>query len=448
MSKLTLLIILDIINKMISSKKIFKVPFKFYSISPFYTNQSHPLTEKFLSEIVIEILIGNPPQKFNASLNLNSYHSYFLSEDIPGIHFEKYYNSNLSSTYFCVENNSLYWDEEFQMAEIFSDNLKFFDNDSVLFDNKFYFLLVHYFNYNEPVIFYTTGIIGLRIRSFIQKQEDKEKRFTNQIKKLGLVNNEVFSFEFDKNKSDNGYLVIGKEIKKDYFLQIQAGILKMKYPGLEWSFNFDNVYYGNIEIKNSNDALLKTENGLIVGSTEYEKIISKYFFNNVNKCNITYRKMGYGDFKYYYCDEDFDVSQMEDLVFFLKNINFNFTLKSSDLFFNENGKKYFKILFLFSYNLYWYLGREFLKIYQLHFDMDKKLIYIPIKNENETESSNSSNFKIFHFWLTFVLGILVIFLVIYIARYLKKYPRKKRANELEDDFEYTIQENLNNKIIN
>jgi VanZ family protein len=122
-------------------------------------------------------------------------------------------------------------------------------------------------------------------------------------------------------------------------------------------------------------------------------------------------------------------------------------LKSSDLFFNENGKKYFKILFLFSYNLYWYLGRDFLKVYQLYFDMDKKLIYIPIKNENETESSNSSNFKIFNFWLTFVLGILVIFLVIYIARYLKKYPRKKRANELEDDFEYTIQENLNNKII-
>ena len=448
MSKLTILIILNIVIKMISSKKIFKIPFKFYSISPFYSNESHPVRDKFLSEIIIEISIGNPPQKFNASLNLNSYHSYFLSEDIPGIHFDKYYNSNLSSTYFCIENNTLYWDEEFQMAEIFSDNLKFIYNDSVLFDNKFYFLLVHYFNYNEPVIFYTTGIIGLRIRSFIQKQEDKEKRFTNQIKKLGLVNNEVFSFEFDKNKSDNGYLVIGKEIKKDYFLQIQAGILKMKYPGLEWSFNFDNVYYGNIEIKNSNDALLKTENGLIVGSTEYEKIISQYFFNNVNKCNITYRKMGYGDFKYYYCDEDFDVSQMEDLVFFLKNINFNFTLKSSDLFFNENGKKYFKILFLFSYNLYWYLGREFLKVYQLHFDMDKKLIYIPIKNDNETEDySSSSTFKIFHSWLTLILGILVIFLIIYIARYLKKYPRKKRANELEDDFEYTVQENLNSKIL-
>ena len=80
--------------------------------------------------------------------------------------------------------------------------------------------------------------------------------------------------------------------------------------------------------------------------------------------------------------------------------------------------------------------------------MDKKLIYIPIKNENETEDySSSSTFKIFHSWLTLILGILVIFLIIYIARYLKKYPRKKRANELEDDFEYTIQENLNSKIL-
>ena len=94
------------------------------------------------------------------------------------------------------------------------------------------------------------------------------------------------------------------------------------------------------------------------------------------------------------------------------------------------------------------MGRDFLKVYQLYFDMDKKLIYIPIKNENETDiSSSSSIFKIFHSWLTLILGILVIFLIIYIARYLKKYPRKKRANELEDDFEYTVQENLNSKIL-
>ena len=132
---------------------------------------------------------------------------------------------------------------------------------------------------------------------------------------------------------------------------------------------------------------------------------------------------------------DVDVNQMDDLVFGLNQINYNFTFSGKELFYEENKKKYFKIVFLLYNNPYWFFGREFLKKYQLYFDMARKLIYIPLNKEE----NKKNYYSIFHICLTIVLGISVIALIFYIFRYLKKYPRKKRANELEDDFDYIIQ---------
>lgn len=434
MSKKEIIIIMNIVFKIIFNEKIFKVPFKFYSTSSFFTNQSHPVTNKFMSEIIIPIAIGNPPQKFNASLKLNSYHTVILSEDLPGIQLNNHFNKSLSSSYICIKNNSIYYDEDFQMAETFSDNLQIFSNNTLFFQNRFYLLLVRGLGYNVPNEFYTSGTIGLRLRSFASNQEDRKKRFTYQIKENGLSENEIFTFEFDTN-SDNGNFIIGKNaFNNSDFLTINTGIMPMKYRGQEWSFNFDFVFYGNEEI-DSKDTLLKNEFGLFVGPTNYENKISEKFFKNNSKCYRNHTKMGYATFKYYYCDEDFDVNQIDDLVFVLNQINYNFTLSGKDLFYEENKKKYFKIVFLFYNNAYWFFGREFLKKYQLYFDMERKLIYIPL---NKKEKKNKF-YSIFHIWITVSLGIFVIALILYIFRYLKKYPRKKRANELEDDFDYTIQ---------
>ena len=76
---LSLLIFNQIINE-----NTFKIPFKFYSTNIFFENQTHPLTSKYMSQIVIELPIGTPSQTFNLSLNLNSFHSLFLNHKLPG----------------------------------------------------------------------------------------------------------------------------------------------------------------------------------------------------------------------------------------------------------------------------------------------------------------------------------------------------------------------------
>ena len=59
-----LLSLIIIINQILCNN-IVRIPFKFYPTNIFFPNQTHPLTLKYMSQIVIELPIGTPPQKFN-----------------------------------------------------------------------------------------------------------------------------------------------------------------------------------------------------------------------------------------------------------------------------------------------------------------------------------------------------------------------------------------------
>jgi len=484
MSKNCLILLVIISINIISQEKILKIPFKYNSIS-YLLNQSHPVTNKFMSQLFIEISIGTPPQKFNCSLNLNTFYSLFLDHKIPDIEFSSYYNQFLSYTYHKEGEDKYYWDEDFDKAEIFSDNIQLFSNDNkIILNETFTFLLIEGIGFRRPNEYYAPGLIGLRLKKNEDIDQINENRFLYQIKKYELADTETFYFNFNEN-DENGYFVIGEDLfNDDNYLNIYTGSLFMPKLGLEWSFNFDKVYYGNKEINYTTDALIKSENGLIVGPTNYERIIHE-FFKNEKKCYFNYTRMGYARFKYYSCEIDFDENKMENLIFELKSINFKFILKGKDLFYIENGKKYYKILFRYftfpdDEEQYWYLGREFLKKYRLRFDTERKMIYIPKQNENSNDNSNNNDnngnsnnkdnstnnindnnnddnrnlnekslFKQTYFWIILVLVMFIIGLILFIIIYLKKYPRKKRANELnddEDDYEYI--QNHNNENIN
>ena len=437
---LVLLTILLNINTL-SSKNILKIPFKLYPTYELFKNQIHILSKMHMSQLAVELSIGTPPQKFNCSLNLNNFYSLFLEHNLSGIEFSSYYNKS-SQTYNTIKNKSIYFGEDFDQAEIFSDNIQILDENKKIIDHKFILLLIDDLAYDVPNEFYTPGLIGLKLKNDIDQKQVNEDNFLYHIKKYGLADTETFFFDFNEN-GETGYFVIGEDLfNNDNYLKINAGAIKYSYYfQIDWSFNFDKVYYGNKEIKYVENALIRTENGLIIGPYEYDKIIFNYFTNET-KCNYSTTLMGYGTFKYYYCDEDFDENKMEDLSFELKSIGYNFTLSPKDLFYKKNGKKYYKIIFSFySIQQYWFFNLDFLRKYKLHFDYDKKLIYIPIKNETKEDIINTEPFSIFnqaYFWIIIFMGIFIAVLIVFIVVYLKKYPRKKRANELnDDDYDYT-----------
>ena len=266
-------LLLLIIFKKLSSRNITKIPFKFYPTNIFFPNQIHPLANRYMSQIAIELSIGTPPQKLNLTLILNQFHSLFLNNELPDIEYTSIFNKSLSSTYNCTTRKKYYMYEDFGEAEIFKDHVNISENENLDFN----FLLIYGLAYARvPNEFYSSGIIGLRMNNENSYNLLDENRFLYQIKNYNLSRTEVFYFDFDNEKNDdnyteNGYFVIGEDLFDDAenFLQIKAGCVYFPNLAVEWAFNFDAVYFGNTLVKEQSDALIKTENGLIVGPTYY-----------------------------------------------------------------------------------------------------------------------------------------------------------------------------------
>ena len=237
---LLLTFILTINNTL--NHNITRIPFKYYPTNIFFQNQTHPLTSKYMSQIVIELQIGTPPKTFNLSLLLNSFHSLFLSNQIPDIELSSFYNKSLSSTYNSTSRKKYYYQEDFGEAEVFNDLIKLPKMDQ---NFSFNFLLIDGLGYDVPNEFYASGIIGLRLKNENNYNHQDENRFVYQMRKYDLAKTEVFYFDFDDkgDNSDNGYFTIGEDLFNDdeNYLQIKVGYLYMPTLLTEWSFNFDGV---------------------------------------------------------------------------------------------------------------------------------------------------------------------------------------------------------------
>jgi flagellar biosynthesis/type III secretory pathway M-ring protein FliF/YscJ len=123
-----------------------------------------------------------------------------------------------------------------------------------------------------------------------------------------------------------------------------------------------------------------------------------------------------------------------------------------------------KILFLVVYNSYekniWYFGKIFMKKYPFVFDYDKKTIsFVNIYNINKSDNDKNhepeKGEEAYTFWDYFKIFIIIILIVlgiiigVVIGRLLWYKNRKKRANELDDDYEYSNSKmNNKNEILN
>ena len=112
-------------------------------------------------------------------------------------------------------------------------------------------------------------------------------------------------------------------------------------------------------------------------------------------------------------------------------MNYTFILSYEDLFEVINGKYFCKLIFRKDISSNWYLGHPFLKKYIFIFDNDRKIFgfYKKIKEKENLLSL----FTI----MILILLIIIIILSIILIRYIYKKPKRIRANELEDDIDYT-----------
>ena len=236
-------------------------------------------------------------------------------------------------------------------------------------------------------------------------------------------------------------------------------------PIFPWSIRFDSINFVNsknetIHIQKGLRTYLSPNIGFIVGEELYKKLIlENYFKELINKkiCileKITKTKFtkAYnfgtnGIYEIFHCNKSLInvKDSFPNLNFEFKEQNLNFYLTFFDLFQLIDERYFFLVIFPDNIDgllhSFWYLGLPFYKAYQFVFNFDSKTIGVyeqsPEANKDieEKNEGNKKKFKISRTLLEIIFGILLILIAFFIGKKINE-QRKKRANELNDDYEY------------
>ena len=378
--------------------------------------------------IYIDIKIGSENEELSLPVKMRIYPS-FISSFSSNIKSKKY-NENNSKTYIKLDNKTIKGKEDKLEGYKSLDSFSINNNIKI---NNFNFILT------QNQIIDESGGIGLKITTSIDDISTfhNVSNFITQLKISNIINSYYFYFNF-KNENE-GLFIIGaepyeiepKNYNKNNSITVKTGI---NYGRNKWVFSLLNATFNNKQcfIGPSFQAEILSEIGLIYAVNMFRDIVFNDFFYQ-NGCFE--KKSNF--FSYFYCnDKDVDIKNFSDVIFTLED-NSKIYFSYKDLFYNYKGFNYFLIVFGKENN--WLFGQIFLKKYYLVFNSDKKVITFYFKNE-----TNNFNFLII---LCILFGLIIIGLLGYLIYFKKLFnlKKKKRANELEDDYEYISNKNSNSE---
>lgn len=461
-------------------------------------NQDY-LSKIYSSKLYTNFIIGSNKEKIEALINMSQI-GFFI--------YENAYNYNASSSFNQIHDIQSFYKKNYEKGYLANDSLCLIPYSSTPdlnninikecknFD-KVNFALLKSEQHNMKINLYEKyGIIGL------QQNDDRDgyllPLFIKSLKNTDMINSHAFSFNFINNTKagvNEGYIILGDEEFDEDHGKLEKAKSHPKNGQLFWNLVFKNIIIGK---KNSYDtsydnhlrqfevkiAQIIADLPYILGVKEYNQYIRSYFFQDLLMKDICIYKNVLIDEDYgtYVCDSKSDLfinkfnNEFPKLYFEHYDLKKIFILDQYDLFAYNNINKsdtniYFLIFFPNKNEPYsnpefpgrapiirWKLGIPFLKKYKLSFISDNGLIlyYEKVKaNNNDTFDkndiyfNNKSNIKfiIIIALLSFIFVVFIFILGIVFYKYIIKIQkRKKKANELEDDYEYIINPNtLDNK---
>ena len=428
MSYNLLFLILFVFQQNIKSE-ILKFPFK-TEIEEITNNDIYTSTQIKNKEI-INLEIGNPIQKIPVVVKFNEF-SFYISGNLVlnSIYNEKNSNSfssNNKTEFSCSDNTfnlGFYAKENFYFSNIKNDNLKY---------EKIQFILATSITKDD------NNVLGLKI---IKNKEKEKDNFINELKSKKIINNNIWTFKFDKKDFNKGDFIIGdyphiydlKNFKKEN-LKITKIENSISHKFNEWIIKFDDIKFNdtNIIIRN---VKLEIEFGLIKAPANYYNIFYNKIFINCyySQHNCEQIDLKYNYFSYVF-NKNFDISNFPNITFYNKELEYNFTLDYKNLFKEFNGKYYFLIVFQRNYNMDWTFGKLFFKKYQFIFNTDNRIIGF----YNQNIQIKKSNFYVYFIFIFCLIFIILILFYIYFSKF---RSRKIRLNEIEDGYDYTPNNNI------
>lgn len=402
-----------------------------------------PFKKKMLSECpfpnscyeyISEISLGTPLQKLYLKLSSNKYSFFIISDENYGTEIRSFY---------CMNSSSLKYHEDFDLnGEFYTGRMA---SDDALINNinipQFHFplaeILCHDNDYEG-----LSGLLGLGCHQ-IDTYGNDLPNFIKNLKGKDVIDSYDFSFKFLDD--DNGLLQIGKrpdELEGDNF---KVGDLKTQTTPIEsypfWGAMINQmVLFGrNVPFDISKTFIeIQIEENFITGIDLLNTTLYNNFFKPYIDKGICHVLLDHYYF-YYICNDNFDgVKSFGDLIMYNEGLNFNFTFSPEELFEKKEDKYYFLIRFYaFAKTKRMIIGDRFLRKYKILFNSDKKTIGMYI-HEKKEESSNK--FKVVVFIVYFLLLLICICIIAVLGKYIlnlrKKFMKRRRAVELNDDFEY------------
>ena len=411
-------LILFLFIKFSISKKIIKIPFEVKQTK--IVSSKRILSPLYEIEFYGKIKIGSNRQELELPFKLNRF-PIFLSGSSTEIKSEKF-KEDSSTTFSIIEKEIIKpFEDDFFEGVKSKDNFEF---NKYTIEN-IQFLLSKKQKYEE------SGVIGL---NYIPHSTEKTKfegfDLINQLKNKNEIENYYFTFKFANKDKTKGEFIIGNaphEYDSNYKEEklVISDIEQGKYIS-RWILGFSNVQYGNMSLSKTDSCEISLSMGLFEGPFMFLIHFEKYFFNRSGCYEDNDDK-----YTFFYCEKSVNIKEFQDLVFVLKNKQMNFTFTYKDLFYELNDKYYFIILFNLDINM-WKFGYSFIKKYPIVFNSDKRTLNW--YNEPEKEFNIISLLLTICIIFAIIIGLLLVY--IFILRPLKN-KRKIRANELEEEFDYT-----------
>jgi hypothetical protein len=462
-----------------------------------YSNES-AIKQDYLSKIYSSYLytnfiIGSNDEEIKALINMSQV-GFFI--------YENAYNYNSSSSFEKDLKSKNFYKRDYEEGYLANDTLCLlpYSNEKDL--NKINIKKCNYFkkvNFSllkstqkniENNLYENYGIIGLQQNE--QVDEYTMPLFIKTLKNTDMINSHTFSFHFlnnTKSGENEGYILLGDEEFDEDNGKLKRTISQSKYGQVYWNLIFSEVIVGinnsfdtsyDNQLKNfeTKDAQIIGDLPYIIGIKEYKNYINYNFFQDLLLQNICELKNVYIDEDYstYVCNSKSDLfiekynNKFPKLYFRHHELNKTFILDQYDLFsYNIINKSdpniYFLVFFSNKNEPYhnpefpggtiikrWKLGIPFLKKYKLYFNADNRIItyyekfnidYNTNDNNNKEKDSKKSNTRSTLIKIIIIGGLFIIVFVLGILfhKNIIKLPRRKKANELDDEYEYTSNPN-------
>ena len=400
--------------------------------------------------LMAEIKVGSESQKIMLRLEFESYIFYIAGKNSSSkIEFDQ----KKSKTYQKLGKKEIKINKSNLEEAILSSDYIYYDKNNKKYNTTF---LLGTKTYHDNA----GGLIGLNLEDEKEIKEYEKYNFINEIKRIGLIKDFYFTIKY--NDKNSGNLIIGdlphnynKNYKKENYKDIYSDFSK---NDLTWKIKFDEIYIGadeNLQNKTKVQdyayGYFRIEKSIIQATENYRQILLESFMTEQINKNLCFQMES--NFYYsYYCKKEADISKMKTIYFYNNKLEYTFELTYKDLFYyNEYDENQYLLIVFNSepddeeigYNDFWILGEPFFKKYQFFFDKSSKRIgfYQNIDNQNNNGQSWFSKNK----WYIFLITLLVLLCLILggvIFVFLRNRPkRKKKANELDDEFDYSSDKN-------